>query len=780
MDEWPVGTFNYSEVRSYFLVEGDPRTLRWDETQVGGSSENVRIDNTKPFTTVDWVEVDDAIQREGVATAMMEFARSNAGMPIYHDEVRTPSGTRFADAVQSSQATVDEDLGTEKEEPNPLGELIFQEATHEQKQEFIRKRIESDNNLETRVWTDGRRKNVTETGTYTDANGKRFQLTRDDYWSITGRGEELDRGVVEVFPYEPNGEPDINAVAYLHYREVTYETLPNGKKRWDYDEIGGTSLDDPDVDEYKPFSTIDMIEVVDEDYRRRGLATAMLEFARTNAGMPIYHSFNLTEDGAKFAGRVQSAEQVLDEDLGSPTPKDLNAVADEAIQRAKIGNKIDLGSYPMNRGQEEDNPKNNGYKTDFRKMKEVIEAQGWDKPAIGVTKDEFRELWNNAAQLGLTRIFRGAPNNASQELVDGKPFIGNGVIGPGTYVSTNYSRASQFAMSAGYSVMQMLVPNELLRNYKDRTDLRKEVADRYGEKYMYDSDAPFVVFAADGNGAVSGDGWSRFSGDYVIYNTSAIIIVDPSTETDRVQSQGENRDEDLGTPSTATKKKIEIPPLAKEPKIEKDRDPKALDAAKKVRKLAEQMEPEVTKIMTTLAETLDGDLDQLDQRLKSTDSLARKIKDDAEKDFEGDIDQSAEKVSDSIRYTMTVDGSRYTDSVRRVIARFEQMGYEVRVKNFWEDGDDYQGINMKLTKNGVTVEFQMHTPESLQIKVDQLHEIYETYREIDTDSGQDLDKLDTKMLLWEKMIGIASQIPNPDNYDELLNIGTLVQQQFEL
>jgi len=774
VDPWPIGSFYYSEAKSYYIVDDNSREkLRWDETEVGGSSENVRIDNTKPFTTVDWVEVDDSLQREGIATAMMEFARTNAGMPIYHDATRTPSGSRFADAVQSSSQVMEEDLGEEFT-------LVFQDKDADlTPQKRIRKRVKSDNNLETEISEEGKRKNITETGEYTDADGNRFQLVRDDRWSINQRGEELRYGKVLAYPYEPNGEVDINPVALVTYAEPPSETLPDGSRRWWPDAIGGSSLDDPNFDEFKPFSTINMIEV-DEDFQRRGLATAILEFARTNAGMPIYHSSNLTDDGEKFAGKVQSSQTPTDEDLGSPTPKDLNAVADEAVQRAKIGKKIDLGSYPMNRGQEEDNPKNNGYKTDFRKMKEVIEAQGWDKPAIGVTKDEFRELWNSAAQLGLTRIFRGAPNNASQELVDGKPFIGNGVIGPGTYVSTNYSRASQFASSEGYSVMEMLVPNELLRSYKDRTALRREVADRYGDKYMYDSDAPFVVFAADGNGAVSGEGWSRFSGDYVIYNTSAIIVVDPSTETDRVQSQGENKDEDLGTYRTATKKKIEIPPLAEEPPLEKDRDPKAVEAAKKVRKLAEQMEPEVTKIMTTLAETLDGDLDQLDQRLKSTDSLARKIKDDANKDFEGDIDQSAEKVSDSIRYTMTVDGSRYTDSVRRVIARFEQMGYEVRVKNFWEGGDPYQGINMKLTKNGVTVEFQMHTPESLQIKVDQLHEIYEEYRKIDTEKGQDLDKLDAKMLFWEKMIGIASQIPNPDNYDELLNIGTLVQQQFEL
>jgi GNAT superfamily N-acetyltransferase len=542
VDPWPIGSFYYSEAKSYYIVDDNSREkLRWDETEVGGSSENMSIDNTKPFTTVDWVEVERDLQREGIATAMMEFARTNAGMPIYHDITRTPSGTGFSEAVQSSQAVLEEDLG----EANPFGELIFDDTTPAlSSQEKIRRRVKSDDNLT--VETDERGRKVDETGEYTTADGERFKLVREDWWDARN-GDRLAEGIVEAFAYNPNGTlDDGEAVAVIRYSEVPSETFPNGIKRWFENRLGGTSKD-ADVDAFKPFSTIDNIYVA-KDVQRRGIGTAILEFARGNAGMPIYHSYNLTDDGEKFAGRVQSSQTPTDEDLGSPTPK----------------------------------------------------------------------------------------------------------------------------------------------------------------------------------------------------------------------------------------KKIEIPPLAPESAIEPGRDPDALKEAAEVRKKAEQMEPEVTNIMVELAETLGGDLDQLDQRLKSTDSLARKIKADADKDHDGDIKESAANVSDSIRYTMTVDGSRYTDSVSDVIAKFKAMGYEVKVKNFWEGGDPYQGINMKLKKNGVTVEFQMHTPESLQTKVEQLHDIYETYREIDTDSGKDLEKLDRKSLLWEQMIGIASTIPNPDKYDELLNIGTLVQQQFEL
>lgn len=538
MDAYPVGSFYYSEVKSY--PSGEDGEIVWDITEVGGSSEQLEIDETSPLATVDWVEVDDAIQREGVATAMMEFARSNAGMPVLHDQTRTPAGTGFSEAVQSSPSEVleQEDLGTPNSESD---------ASLPEKQAEVRKRIKYDNNLEETRQGDAY-KTVTETADYTTPDGRKVQLFREDFW-ITDEdsGDELSGGEVTVYAYDKDGNLDESApIGQISYSEVGYEPFGYKNRIYDTSEIGGSSAGREDINPFNPFATIDMIEV-GEKYQRQGIATAVLDFARKNAGMPIYHSHILTPDGKGFSNKVQSAETPQEEDLGTPA-----------------------------------------------------------------------------------------------------------------------------------------------------------------------------------------------------------------------------------------KKKIEIPPLAPQPKIEKGRDPKALEAAKKVRKLAEQMEPEVTKIMTTLAELLGGDLDQLDQRLKSTDSLARKIKDDADKEHKGDIEKAADSVSDSVRYTMTVDGSRYTDSVRKVIARFEAMGYEVRVKNFWEGGDPYQGINMKLTKNGVTVEFQMHTPESLQIKVDQLHDIYDVYREINTNEGQDLDKLERKEQLWQQMIGIASQIPNPDNYDELLNIGTLVQQQFEL
>ena len=228
----------------------------------------------------------------------------------------------------------------------------------------------------------------------------------------------------------------------------------------------------------------------------------------------------------------------------------------------------------------------------------------------------------------------------------------------------------------------------------------------------------------------------------------------------------------------AEKKKMDVPPITPEIPIE-DHDPRAVEAAKKIRKRAEQLEPEVTETIFSLVEAFDGELDKLENRLKTTESLARKIEKDAAAEYKGDIEKAASEVSDAIRYTLKIDGSRYTDSVDSIISKFESTGYEVRVKNFWEDGDDYQGINMKLTKNGITVELQLHTPESLETKIKELNSIYKDYRNIKTNFGQDLPKLERKMLLWEQMIAIAGKIPKPDRYDDLLKIGTLYKKEFE-
>jgi hypothetical protein len=229
----------------------------------------------------------------------------------------------------------------------------------------------------------------------------------------------------------------------------------------------------------------------------------------------------------------------------------------------------------------------------------------------------------------------------------------------------------------------------------------------------------------------------------------------------------------------------------------------AVKAAAEVRAHAETLEPGATEIMVRMSRQFGGKLEQLDQRLKTEESLARKIDADAVKDYNGDRERAAANLSDAIRYTMVFGDANYTEGMKATIKTMEADGYtfldangESRVKNFWFDGDDYQGINAKAAKDGMIVELQFHTPESLDFKEGRsfkadpgneqvrvrfgdkagkmvplsLHALYENYRQ-ETD-------LRVKWQDWSAMVRLAAQIPKPSKYQELLTIGKKSVKRF--
>jgi hypothetical protein len=204
----------------------------------------------------------------------------------------------------------------------------------------------------------------------------------------------------------------------------------------------------------------------------------------------------------------------------------------------------------------------------------------------------------------------------------------------------------------------------------------------------------------------------------------------------------------------------------------------AIKEAQRLRRDAEAVEPVVTSLMEGIAKTIGADFPEVDgkssliNRVKSTDSLARKIDQDAEKDHRGDREKAAKGISDAVRYTLNIDDNNYADGVEKTISAVEQTGWKVdSVKNFWQAGDPYDGTNIKLSKDGVKVELQLHTPTSHRIKEVDLHDDYEKYR-VEKDDGK-------RQNLWDSMVDKAKAIPRPANMGKLLTLGTLVTQTFE-
>jgi starvation-inducible DNA-binding protein len=196
-----------------------------------------------------------------------------------------------------------------------------------------------------------------------------------------------------------------------------------------------------------------------------------------------------------------------------------------------------------------------------------------------------------------------------------------------------------------------------------------------------------------------------------------------------------------------------------------------VDAAIALRSSYAKGDERRTTEMTKLAADLGMEPVALEHRLKSTESLARKIQAEADRSYGGDVDKAAADISDTARYTFVADEANYTQNLSDTVSKLEDAGYSVRVKNFWEQGDPYQGVNLKLKRNGETIELQLHTKSSLEFKEKKIHPLYQQYRKTDT-------PMEEKKALWASMVALANEIPLPANYDKLLDYQDLVFQQF--
>jgi hypothetical protein len=217
----------------------------------------------------------------------------------------------------------------------------------------------------------------------------------------------------------------------------------------------------------------------------------------------------------------------------------------------------------------------------------------------------------------------------------------------------------------------------------------------------------------------------------------------------------------------------EIPALAPDVKPKGQWSKEAVAEAERIRSRALAVEPKVTELMKTIQENAGGEFVQLEQRVKSTDSLARKIDSDAVTEFDGDRSRAADAVSDAVRYTLKVGDETYAQSLDSTIKALEASGFKLRVKNFWQSGDPYDGVNIKAKKDGVEVEIQLHTRSSFAHKEGKggTHPIYKAYQVELNDSKRES--------MWNQMIEIARGVSRPANYGSILATGTLVLQQFQ-
>ncbi len=185
-------------------------------------------------------------------------------------------------------------------------------------------------------------------------------------------------------------------------------------------------------------------------------------------------------------------------------------ITNTAVERSKIGKVVSastLGEDGYGYISESSGNKFDEQHANPTGLARLVKEQGWDKPSQAVDQATFDRL---AERDDLVVAWRGGPNGLEKGMIEGTPFIGNGVVGPGTYMSVNRSRAEAFVPPEGGSLVPMLVPRRMV-----------EEAPSAMSSYVYD---PITDYGLKGSGMVTN---MNYRGDFIVYNTGAIIVGPP-------------------------------------------------------------------------------------------------------------------------------------------------------------------------------------------------------------------------------------------------------------
>ena len=172
--------------------------------------------------------------------------------------------------------------------------------------------------------------------------------------------------------------------------------------------------------------------------------------------------------------------------------------------------------------------------------------------------------------------------------------------------------------------------------------------------------------------------------------------------------------------------------------LKKEAERQASILMKRVR----EIEPIISEALSDISKDLDIEMAGFKYRLKTEESLARKLKSDYQEaiadkiqlDYTESIgmpmEAIVEKMGDTCRYTFVMDDENYTDNVMAIMEQLGKKGikpYDSKFKNFW-DGAEYKGINTNWVFEGQKMEIQFHTHDGLDIKENKSHDIYEKAR----------------------------------------------------
>lgn len=194
----------------------------------------------------------------------------------------------------------------------------------------------------------------------------------------------------------------------------------------------------------------------------------------------------------------------------------------EAIRRSAVGRRLDVDALKIGLP-----PGHMDASTPQSDLARIIKEQEWGKPAPMLSDEEFAEAYATGK---FTLVYRTGPIGLERGILNGTPYVGEGLFGVGTYVTDNPNGVLDYVKSeTGQSVVPMLVPTAMLES---AALVEPETAGGIVHPNRYLREA-----AALGAGALftrDTRGGSRYaSTEHVIYNTSALLVGQPSEFPDK-------------------------------------------------------------------------------------------------------------------------------------------------------------------------------------------------------------------------------------------------------
>lgn len=192
-----------------------------------------------------------------------------------------------------------------------------------------------------------------------------------------------------------------------------------------------------------------------------------------------------------------------------------------------------------------------------------------------------------------------------------------------------------------------------------------------------------------------------------------------------------------------------------------------VQAAKELITVAKRKDIAITPDLKKIVFASGGRLEGLQYRIKSEESLYRKLVDKA--DAKGiSIGSYSRQVTDCLRYTVVGERNNFARVYASMFDNLRKKGYTVvGVKNTLKNTDaPYRGVNALVRdKGGYIFELQYHTPQSLKVK-EENHALYEEYRLSSTTSDR-RNKLMLEMVKNSKTIKAPPGIENIKEIERL-------------